>query len=106
MNYTRDEFRTLADSQQPTLVKISAQLDVEVSPLTAYAELRDEFGSPYSFLLESADKIASSDPDGAFRPSQVTKDRHARYSFIGYDPDAVISFSPECDEITTLSDRT
>ena len=50
----------------------------------------DSARGDHSFLLESAEKVASSDPDGAFTAGRGA-DRHARYSFVGYDPAAVIT---------------
>jgi hypothetical protein len=83
-----------ADLQRsaPVVARLEATLDVDVEPLSAYAALADE--SDYGFLLESAEKTPSSDPDGAFDPDGAG-DRHARYSFVGYDPDAVVSVWPQ-----------
>jgi anthranilate synthase component I, archaeal clade len=72
-----------------------------VSPLAAYAALADR--SPYNFLLESAEKVASSDPDGAFTAASDA-DRHARYSFVGYDPEAIISVYPDRTDVDRLGD--
>ncbi|MFC5365754.1 anthranilate synthase component I [Salinirubrum litoreum] len=103
---TRAEFRDLAseaDDDRPVVVRLSADLDVGVTPLSAYDALSDR--SEYNFLLESAEKVASSDPDGAFSPDGQGADRHARYSFVGYDPEAVVSVGPEGTEVRTLRDR-
>ena len=81
---------------EPVVVRTSVELDVDTAPLSAYAALSqadDSTGSTYSFLLESAGKVDSSDPDGAFRPANATPDRHARFSFVGYDPEAVIEIT-------------
>jgi anthranilate synthase component 1 len=87
----RDTFRDLVDAtataERPAVVRAETTLDVDSSPLAAYAALSGE--AEHSFLLESAEKTASSDPDGAFRPDDG--DRHARYSFVGYDPAAVVT---------------
>ena len=88
----RDAFRSLADVSEPSVVHLSADIDAAASPLAAYAALA---GDAPSFLLESAGKTAGSDPDGAFRPTNTVEDRHARFSFVGYDPDAVITVRPE-----------
>ncbi len=89
----RDAFVTLA-SDGPAVVRAVAQLDVETEPLDAYAALSgrttDAEAAEYTFLLESAEKVASSDPDGAFTAG-TGADRHARYSFVGYDPSAVVT---------------
>ncbi len=78
----------------PTVVRVAATLDVDVEPLAAYAALTgrstDAPASDYGFLLESAEKVASSDPAGAFT-ADAGADRHARYSFVGYDPAAVVT---------------
>ena len=116
----RGEFMKLASGNDPVVVRLTAELDVAVDPLAAYAAITgrtsDFDGGPrsgtdegdgaaatnaghtdYSFLLESADKVASSDPDGAF--AAETDDRHARFSFVGYGPDAVVTVD---DEGTTV----
>ncbi|SDM60569.1 anthranilate synthase, component I [Halogranum gelatinilyticum] len=95
----------LGDADGPAVVRIEASLDVDIAPLTAYAALGDE--SEYSFLLESAEKVASSDPAGAFSPSDSTgsADRHARFSFVGYDPEAVVTVTPEGTEVDAFDDR-
>ncbi|XVH32339.1 anthranilate synthase component I [Haloferacaceae archaeon DSL9] len=95
----RSAFASLADGDGSAVVRLEATLDLDTSPLAAYAALSNR--SPYSFLLESAEKVASSNPDGAFAPP-VDADRHARYSFVGYDPEAVVSLAPERTEIDVL----
>jgi anthranilate synthase component 1 len=92
VNLDREAFFAHADADDPVVVRVAAEMPA-VSPLAAYAALRDS--ETYSFLLESARKTAASDPDGAFRPSSHDEERHARYSFVGYDPDAVIAVGPE-----------
>ncbi|MFC6733309.1 anthranilate synthase component I [Haladaptatus sp. DYSN1] len=91
---TRDAFVALAAEERPAVVRLAVELDANIDPLAAHAELAE---GDYSFLLESAEKVASSDPAGAFSPD--TDDRHARYSFVGYDPDGVVTISP--NEATT-----
>jgi anthranilate synthase component 1 len=76
---TRDEFR---DIEPPAVVRLVAEVDAP-KPLSAYSALRTD----YSFLLESADMDIS-----AFK--QVSSDGNAgngraRYSFVGFAPDAV-----------------
>lgn len=88
-----------ADADRPVVVRASASLDADVTPLAAYATLVGE--GPYGFLLESGEKVASSDPDGAFT-SGGKADRHARYSFVGYDPEAIVSVHPDRTEVTEL----
>ena len=99
LDHDRESFVSLATADEPIVVRAAATLDVDVSPLGAYAALSDR--SEYSFLLESAEKIASSDPDGAFAADSDV-DRHARYSFVGYDPEAIVSVRPDETEIEAL----
>ncbi|WP_183077401.1 chorismate-binding protein, partial [Staphylococcus cohnii] len=103
----RETFVSLAEGDRPAVVRLAATLEADVEPLEAYAALTgrttDATGSAYSFLLESAEKVPSSDPDGAFAPA--TEDRHARFSFVGYDPDAVVTVGPVETETTVLTDR-
>ncbi|MFB6138512.1 MAG: anthranilate synthase component I [Halobacteriaceae archaeon] len=96
----RAGFVDLASGGGPAVVRLAATLDVDVSPLAAYAALtgRDPAaataaGDGHSFLLESGgEKTPGSDPGAAFRPPGTDgEDRHARFSFLGYDPDAVVS---------------
>ncbi|QKG91409.1 anthranilate synthase component I [Halorubrum salinarum] len=100
LNRTKAEFVDLAaDAERPVVVRASAALDADVPPLGAYATLVGE--GPYGFLLESGEKVASSDPDGAFTAGGKA-DRHARYSFVGYDPEAIVSVHPDRTEVTEL----
>ena len=104
---SRDEFTALADTERPVVVRTAATVDVDVDPLEAYAALTgrtsETDGNPYSFLLESAEKVDSSDPDGAFAPSGG--DRHARFSFVGYDPEAVVTVEPDETSVDVLNER-
>ena len=90
-------------ADRPVVARVTAPLPAP-SPLAAYTALNDESTDRYAFLLESAEKVASSDPDGAFRPS--AGDRHARFSFIGYDPAAVVSVGPDGTAIEVLRETT
>ena len=83
----------------PVVAHVTASMP-DVTPLTAYAALSDR--SDYGFLLESAEKTPSSDPAGAFAPDHATADRHARFSFVGYDPDAVVTVGPDGTEVERL----
>ncbi|WP_227353679.1 anthranilate synthase component I [Haladaptatus salinisoli] len=96
----RAEFEALADGDRPAVVHAATDLDASVDPLAAYSVLG---GGEYDFLLESAEKVASSDPDGAFDPA-ATDDRRARYSFVGYDPEAVVAVGPDGTDVRTLDD--
>ena len=106
----RDAFREHATGEAPTVVRTVATLDVETTPLAAYAALTgrsdgsDRDRSSYAFLLESAEKTASSDPDGAFRPSSAEADRHARFSYVGYDPEAVVTVESGEATVETLTE--
>ena len=86
-------------ADRPVIARVTASVPAP-SPLAAYTALNDESGERYAFLLESAEKVASSDPDGAFSPT--AGDRHARFSFIGYDPDAVVSVGPDGTTVEPL----
>jgi len=91
------------------VVRTSVEIDVDATPLSAYAALTgrttDLPPAEYAFLLESAEKTASSDPDGAFRPTSASADRHARYSFVGYDPAAVVTVDPDETDVEVLGDE-
>jgi anthranilate synthase component 1 len=91
-----------AEADGPVVAHVTAELP-ETTPLTAYAALADR--SEYGFLLESAEKTPSSDPAGAFAPDHATADRHARYSFVGYDPDAVVTVDPDGTSVDRLGGR-
>ncbi|PSP86282.1 anthranilate synthase component I [Halobacteriales archaeon QS_1_68_17] len=107
LDTTREEFRSLADAGGPVVVRAATDVDAGVDPLSAYAALTGrttDVDSPeYAFLLESAEKVASSDPDGAFAPTR--EDRHARYSFVGYDPEAVVTVDPDGVDVEVFADR-
>ncbi len=103
----RSEFIELADAETPVVVRTGAELETSIDPLDAYAALTgrttDADGSNYAFLLESAEKVQSSDPDGAFAPSP--EERHARFSFVGYDPAAVVTVDGGEANIDVLDER-
>jgi anthranilate synthase component 1 len=102
----RETFADLAAGDRPAVVRTAVDLGVDVEPLAAYAALTgrttDASAGDYSFLLESAEKVASSDPDGAFAPTG--EDRHARFSFVGYDPEAVVTVDGDT-RVEVLDDR-
>jgi anthranilate synthase component 1 len=103
---SRAEFVAMA-GDRPAVVRVAVDVDAGVEPLEAYAALTGRTGgSPggdYAYLLESAEKVASSDPDGAFAASGT--DRHARFSFVGYEPEAVVTVEPDHTEVEVLNDR-
>jgi anthranilate synthase component 1 len=103
----RESFVELAAGRRPAVVRASVDLDLDVDPLDAYAALTgrttDHDDGEYTFLLESAEKVDSSDPDGAFAPTG--QDRHARFSFVGYDPKAVVTVDAEGTSVDVLDAR-
>ncbi|MFQ3318924.1 MAG: anthranilate synthase component 1 [Natronomonas sp.] len=105
---SRESFIQLADDG-PAVVRAVAELETTPEPLDAYAALTgrttDADGGEHTFLLESAEKVASSDPDGAFTAGHGA-DRHARYSFVGYDPAAVVTVDGDGEAaVDVLDDR-
>jgi anthranilate synthase component 1 len=98
----RGAFREHVDAADgAAVVRVAAEVPAEVSPLAAYAALAGE--REHAFLLESAGKTAGSDPDGAFRPSDAdASERHARYSFVGYDPDTLVAVDPDGARVDRL----
>ena len=106
MDCAREAFVDRATGERPAVVRATASLP-DVEPLAAYAALTgrttDADAGEYAFLLESAEKVASSDPDGAFAPAR--EDRHARFSFVGYDPEAVVTVDPDGARVDLLADR-
>ncbi|WP_435359386.1 anthranilate synthase component I [Haloarchaeobius sp. DFWS5] len=118
LDIDREKFVELVDEAAtpgtPAVVRVEATLDCEVSPLGAYAALAEASDSSHSFLLESAEKTASSDPAGAFSASPrgglsaagaTAGDRHARYSFVGYDPAAVVTVGPDGPAVDVCDPR-
>jgi len=107
LDITREEFVAHAEADRPVVVRAAAELDVDIEPLAAYAALSGRTSgaaaSDYTFLLESAEKVASSDPDGAFAPE--TDDRHARFSFVGYDPRAVVTVTGAESDVEVFDER-
>ncbi len=77
----KEEFVELASGiKQPCLIQLLARVDEgspACSPLELYRALRTSGTSGYSYMLESVEKQASK----------------ARYSFVGNDPDAVLTIN-------------
>ncbi|AFK20148.1 anthranilate synthase component I [Haloferax mediterranei ATCC 33500] len=88
------------DAERAVVTHLVSELDVDVDPLAAYTALADR--SDYGFLLESAEKVSSSNPQGAFSSQTTTADSHARFSFVGYDPEAVVTVGPDGVDVTDL----
>ena len=69
----KEDFKTLVEnSQKPAIVQLMTKVDSICSPLQLYATLQN---AGHSYLLESVEK----------------EKRHARYSFVGYEPEMVVS---------------
>ena len=104
---SESEFVELA-AEGPAVVRTVAELDADTEPLEAYAALTgrttEASRADYTFLLESAEKVASSDPDGAFRAGDGA-DRHARYSFVGYDPAAAVTVDADTEATVEIFDE-
>ncbi|MFW5929871.1 MAG: chorismate-binding protein, partial [Halobacteriota archaeon] len=91
----RAEFEDVAEPG--CVVALHRELDVDLAPLDAYTALRDG----HAFLLESAEKHVSAfrevDGDGG------AGDR-ARYSFVGFEPDAVVEIDGRAVDVERLRD--
>ncbi|WMW24066.1 anthranilate synthase component I [Methanolobus sediminis] len=69
----KEDFKTLVEnSQKPAIVQLMTKVDSICSPLQLYATLQN---AGHSYLLESVEK----------------EKRHARYSFVGYEPEMVVA---------------
>ncbi|MDY0388222.1 MAG: anthranilate synthase component I [Methanolobus sp.] len=70
---TQEDFVSLVEnSQKPAIVQLMTKVDNICTPLQLYATLQN---ASHSYLLESVEK----------------EKRHARYSFVGYEPEMVVS---------------
>jgi anthranilate synthase component 1 len=107
LNVDRQTFVDRARGDRPAVVRAVAAMGTDIDPLAAYAALTgrtaDAEAAEYTFLLESAEKVASSDPDGAFAPAG--EERHARFSFVGYDPEAVVTVDDDGTDVDVLNDQ-
>lgn len=108
LSMNRSEFCERVADDSATVIRVTTQIDPDVTPIAAYAALTgrtvDADQCDHAYILESAEKTASSDPDGAFRPSSEATDRHARYSFVGYDPVATISVTEDAADVQIMGD--
>ena len=86
------EFEELVVAR-PCIVYVSAKIVTETTPLTAYAALIDGVKNSYSFLLESGEKNAHSASNGDQKSNRIKE--HTQYSFIGYDPEAIVTIGHE-----------
>ena len=98
---SRSAFRDLVSGSEPVVARVTAELPASVTPLAAAVALGRD--SEYSFLLESGEKTAASDPADAFS-AETSTERHARFSFVGYDPDAVLTLDADGDRVRRLRD--
>ncbi|MEA1864864.1 MAG: anthranilate synthase component I, partial [Euryarchaeota archaeon] len=74
---TLSELTTLLESvKSPAIIQLTAKIDAICTPIDLYAAFGSE-NPRYSYLLESVEK----------------EKRHARFSFVGSDPDAVVTVS-------------
>jgi len=74
---TLSELTALLESvKPPAIIQLTAKIDAICTPIDLYAAFRSE-NPRYSYLLESVEK----------------EKRHARFSFVGSDPDAVVTVS-------------
>jgi anthranilate synthase, component I (EC 4.1.3.27) len=70
---SKEDFISLVEnSQKPAIVQLMTKVDNICTPLQLYATLQN---AGHSYLLESVEK----------------EKRHARYSFVGYEPEMVVS---------------
>ncbi|GAB3036497.1 chorismate-binding protein [Natronobiforma cellulositropha] len=88
-SHSREEFSDYADEDGHVVARFAFDLPTAADPLAAYAALEDASDSDYSFLFETGPKISSTNPDGAFSAS--AQGQYRRFSYVGYDPAAVIT---------------
>lgn len=70
----RKEFIS-STNERPVIAQLAAKVKAECTPLDLYNNLKNHYQSNCSYLLESVEK----------------EKRHARFSFVGTDPEAIIS---------------
>jgi len=95
---SRDEVRDAVRGDEPAVVRLSTPVDAP-KPLEAYSALRTD----HSFLLESAETDIS-----AFRQvgdNGDAGDGRARYSFVGFAPDAVFRSNARRVTVERLRDN-
>tara|TARA_A100001037_G_scaffold295461_1_gene314592 strand:+ start:2919 stop:4481 length:1563 start_codon:yes stop_codon:yes gene_type:complete len=97
------EFEELVQ-ERPCIAYVSAEIDTDVTPLAAYSAMARGREEGYSFLLESGEKSAHSATGMGEEPISI--EGHAQYSFVGYDPDAVVTIGGNETEILVLKDST
>ena len=88
LNLNRDEFLDMAEAQKkPCIIPLYQKLSLQKSPLYCYEALYTAEG--YSYILESVEK---------------GEKRHARFSFVGTSPNAIISIDGETLKFKALDD--
>lgn len=103
MEFDLDEEEFIEKAGPEKVVKLTCKIQKEelpggFNPLSAYSSLRGE----YSFLLESAEKEVSAIKQ--VKDSSIT-DINSRYSFIGFNPKAVIKIKDRKVNIKNLDNN-
>ena len=77
LDLTETQFCELAAGERPAIIQLSAKIPAPCTPFQLYSVLKEQNSGAcrYSYLLESVEK----------------EKRHARFSFVGSDPDAVVT---------------
>ena len=91
-------------ASRPCIAYVSAGIVTETTPLAAYSAMIDGVENSYSFLLESGEKDAHSASNGSQKSNRINE--HAQYSFIGYDPEAIVTVGHKGAEISVLKEST
>ena len=89
-------------ASRPCIAYVSAGIVTETTPLAAYSAMIDGVENSYSFLLESGEKDAHSASKGGQKSNRINE--HAQYSFIGYDPEAIVTVGHKGAEISVLKE--
>lgn len=74
---SQDEFINLSNNDRPAIIQLRMKTHLNCSPFELYIAMKQNNGANnrFSYLLESMEK----------------EQRHARFSFVGSDPDAVVT---------------
>ncbi|MCL7412546.1 MAG: anthranilate synthase component I [ANME-2 cluster archaeon] len=85
LDLTPTAFSDLAAGNRPVIIQMSTKTAAQCTPFELYHALREHISEAckYSYLLESVEK----------------EQRHARFSFVGADPDAMVTVK---DRLITL----
>jgi len=81
LDLTETQFCELAAGERPAIIQLSANISAPCTPFQLYSAMKEQNSGVcrYSYLLES------------FLESVGKEQRHARFSFVGSDPDAVVT---------------